>query len=303
MKELFGNEPAGYVAFAAKAAADLGAERDLVTERVDEDGVYHRAAHFTKIAQPIETIVAFDGAAKIAGFAVRPTGTPEAAPTTKLDYQGATKLRLPFTGTWTVFWGGKTIEQYHHASVRDQRFAYDLVVIDLLGRLAGSRSTPQAVFTTAYDQHALRAFEVNALDYLLKPIEPERLAEAIARIRPPAPSSPLEAAAPLDRLFVRDGARCWFVPLAEVAVCTTEGNSTRLSWKTENPLVPRSLVALEPRLPPSFFRASRAAILNLDFVEGIDAGVGGRLHAQLRGGVEIEISRRQARAFRERCGL
>ena len=171
---------------------------------------------------------------------------------------------------------------------------------DLLDRLA---VVPQVVFTTAYDQHALRAFEVNALDYLLKPIEPERLAEAIARIRPPAPSSPLGAAAPLDRLFVRDGARCWFVPLAEVAVCTTEGNSTRLSWKTENPLVPRSLVALEPRLPPSFFRASRAAILNLDFVEGIDAGVGGRLHAQLRGGVEIEISRRQARAFRERCGL
>ena len=130
MKELFGNEPAGYVAFAAKAAADLGAERDLVTERVDEDGVYHRVAHFTKIEQPIETIIAFDGAAKIAGFAVRPTGTPEAAPTTKLDYQGATKLRLPFTGTWTVFWGGKTIEQNYHASVRDQRFAYDLVVIE-----------------------------------------------------------------------------------------------------------------------------------------------------------------------------
>ena len=165
---------------------------------------------------------------------------------------------------------------------------------DLLERL---EHAPQIVFTTAYDQHALRAFEVNALDYLLKPLEPERLAAALARVRPPAPEQPL------DRLFVRDGARCWFVPLAEVSVCSTEGNSTRLSWKTENPLVPRSLVALEPRLPPAFFRASRAAILNLDFVEGIDVGVGGRLHAQLRGGAEVEISRRQARAFRERCGL
>ena len=165
---------------------------------------------------------------------------------------------------------------------------------DLLDRLA---VTPQVVFTTAYDQHALRAFDVNALDYLLKPLEPARLAEALARVRAPAPEPAL------DRLFVRDGARCWFVPLAEVSVCTTEGNYTRLSWREQHPLVPRSLVALEPRLPPSFFRASRAAILNLDFVEGIDAGAGGRLHAQLRGGAEVEISRRQARAFRERCGL
>ena len=130
MKELFGNDPAGYAAFAAKAATDLGAERELVTERVDDDGVYHRVARFTKLGQPIETIVAFDGDARITGFAVRPTGRPEAAPTAKLEYQDTTPLRLPFTGTWTVFWGGRTIEQNYHAIARDQRFAYDLVVME-----------------------------------------------------------------------------------------------------------------------------------------------------------------------------
>ena len=187
---------------------------------------------------------------------------------------------------------------------RIEELAPDLVFLDIempdgtgFDLLASLESPPQVIFTTAYDQHALRAFEVNALDYLLKPIDPARLAGALARVRAPAPEPVLE------RLFVRDGERCWFVPLAEVRVCTTDGNHTRLAWKDEAPLVPRSLVALEPRLPASFFRASRSAILNLDFVEGIDVGVGGRLHAQLRGGAEIEISRRQARAFRERCGL
>lgn len=170
---------------------------------------------------------------------------------------------------------------------------------DLLERL---EHLPRVVFTTAYDKHAIRAFEVNALDYLLKPIEPERLAAAVARAQA-ASASPTAAAATsstlLERLFLRDGARCWFVPLREVKLFTAEGNYVRLSWDKLHPLLGRPLSSLEPRLDPKrFFRANRQQIINLDYIESVDLGVNGLLHTQLRGGPEVQISRRQARLFR-----
>ncbi|MGH8530013.1 MAG: LytR/AlgR family response regulator transcription factor [Nevskiales bacterium] len=168
---------------------------------------------------------------------------------------------------------------------------------DLLERL---EQAPLVVFTTAYDQHAVRAFEVNALDYLLKPIEPERLAAALAKVRRRAGDAPAVAGAALEQLFVRDGPRCWFVPLSEVALFTADGNYVRLLWGSRQPTLGRPLTALEQRLDPKrFFRANRRQIINLSFVESVELGVSGRLHAQLRGGPEIEISRRQARVFRE----
>jgi two-component system LytT family response regulator len=166
---------------------------------------------------------------------------------------------------------------------------------DLLARLD---RVPRIVFTTAYDQYAVKAFDVNALDYLLKPIEPERLATAIAKLQ--APASP-EPAAPLDQLFIKDGPRCWFVPLREVSLFTSEGNYVRLHWGRERPLLGRSLASLEEKLDPRhYFRANRAQIMNLDFVERVESGDGGRLHVQLRDGPEVELSRRQASEFRER---
>jgi two-component system, LytTR family, response regulator len=170
---------------------------------------------------------------------------------------------------------------------------------DLLERL---EHLPRVVFTTAYDKHAVRAFEVNALDYLLKPIEPERLAAAVARAQAAA-SSTLAAAATsgtvLERLFLRDGERCWFVPLREVKLFAAEGNYVRLSWDKIHPLLGRPLSSLEPRLDSKrFFRANRQQIINLEYIESVDLGVNGRLHVQLRGGPEVQVSRRQARLFR-----
>jgi two-component system, LytTR family, response regulator len=165
---------------------------------------------------------------------------------------------------------------------------------DLLARLD---SVPQVVFTTAYDAHAVRAFEVNALDYLLKPIAPERLAEAISRIDP----APVETASsePLEQLFIRDGGQCWFVPVKEVRLFTAEGNYVRVSWRKNKPLLGRSLAGLERRLNPKrFFRANRQQIVNLDLIRSVDLGLGGRLHVELDDGAEVEISRRQARAFK-----
>jgi two-component system LytT family response regulator len=160
---------------------------------------------------------------------------------------------------------------------------------------------PRVVFTTAYDQYAVKAFDVNALDYLLKPIEPERLATAITKLQE---SAPREAAAPLEQLFIKDGPRCWFVPLREVSLFTSEGNYVRLHWGKERPLLGRSLTSLEPKLDAKrFFRANRAQIVNLEFIQQVETGDGGRLHVQLRDGPEIEVSRRQARDFKERGAI
>jgi two-component system LytT family response regulator len=172
---------------------------------------------------------------------------------------------------------------------------------DLLTRLD---PVPRVIFTTAHDEHAVRAFEVNALDYLLKPIDPVRLATALARVKSATPTVEPSSNAPLQQLFLRDGSRCWFVPLREVRLLTSEGNYLRLSWGTRQPLLGRPLSALERRLDPAhFFRANRSQIINLDFIETVEAGVNGRLHVQLRNGPEVEISRRQARLFREQMSI
>lgn len=169
---------------------------------------------------------------------------------------------------------------------------------DLLTRLD---DPPQVIFTTAYDQHAVRAFEVSALDYLLKPIEPERLAAALGKV---GTRDDVETSDVLERVFVRDGARCWFIPLREVRLISADGNYLRLSWGAIQPLLARPLTVLEQRLDPAlFFRANRSQIINLEFIEAVEAGVGGRLHVQLRGGPEVEISRRQAQLFRRRHDL
>jgi two-component system, LytTR family, response regulator len=172
---------------------------------------------------------------------------------------------------------------------------------DLLARL---EHVPAVIFTTAHDEHAVRAFEVDALDYLLKPIDPARLGEALTRVK-----STRAARAPLpddvlEQIFVRDGARCWFVPLREVRLLSSEGNYIRLSWGKRQPLLSRALAMLERRLDPDrFFRANRQQIINVDFIENVELGVNGRLHAQLRDGPEVEISRRQARLFKAKMGV
>ena len=171
---------------------------------------------------------------------------------------------------------------------------------DLLAQLDW---VPRVIFTTAYDRYAVKAFDVNALDYLLKPIEPERLAAALVKLQatPPATRREAHKDSPLEQLFVRDGPRCWFIPLHDVSVFSAEGNYVRMQWGQERPLLGRSLAALESKLDPQlFFRANRQQIINLEFIRNVDLGVGGRLHVQLDDGREIQISRRQARQFRER---
>lgn len=167
---------------------------------------------------------------------------------------------------------------------------------ELLERL---EDVPQVIFTTGYDQYAIRAFEVNALDYLMKPIAPERLAAALQRVRWAAAPKPR-----LEQVFVRDGERCWIVRLADVFLLESEGNYTRLCFGGERPLIRRSLNALEERLDPAvFFRANRRQIVNLKWVQETVDGVGGALMVTLRGGAEVEISRRAAARLRGAMSL
>jgi two-component system LytT family response regulator len=172
---------------------------------------------------------------------------------------------------------------------------------DLLERLG---TLPLIIFTTAYDEYAVRAFEVNAFDYLMKPVRPERLAAALDRARAAGQASRAAAAAQKrswsDRVFLRDGDRCWIVALADIELFEADGNYTRAFFKGERPMFRTSLQALEDRLDPAvFFRASRRHIINLRHVEAIDDGVDDSYTVKLRSGRRVTISRRQSKRLRE----
>lgn len=173
---------------------------------------------------------------------------------------------------------------------------------DLLERL---EDLPMVIFTTAYDEYAVRAFEINALDYLVKPVSPERLAAALGRAEkifaPPAkPIPPRDRSrASLHQLFVRDRERCWIVSVGDIVLMESEGNYTRLHFGTNAPLIYRSLSAIEERLDPTvFFRANRHQVINLSCVGSLESEVEGRLLVRLTNGQNVEISRRQARTLR-----
>lgn len=182
---------------------------------------------------------------------------------------------------------------------------------DLLERLD---AVPFVVFATAYDEYALRAFDVSALDYLVKPIDPERLDEAVDRVldraggATPQSAAPEEEPAPTltaeDQVFVKDGERYFFVRLADVRLFESEGNYTRIVFDKGHPLVHRSLNYLEERLDPDlFFRVSRQHIINLRWVADLEPWFNGKMKAKLKSGREIEMSRRRSRQFRERLQL
>lgn len=157
---------------------------------------------------------------------------------------------------------------------------------------------PQVIFTTAYDEYALKAFEVSALDYLVKPVAPARLSAAIAKLRPRR-----DRVRP-ERVFVKEGERCWLVRVSDIFLLESEGNYTRLHFGNERPLIYRSLAALEERLDPTvFFRAGRKYILNVKWVESVETGISGNLVAKMRNGKNVELSRRQSIRFREALSL
>jgi len=169
---------------------------------------------------------------------------------------------------------------------------------------------PKVIFTTAYDEYALKAFEVNALDYLLKPIRKERLDECIEKViadddKPKDEDISTEYKLSLkDQVFVKDGDKCWFVKLADVRLFESDGNYIKVYFDNFKPMIHKSLNALDKKLDDrSFFRASRKHIINLSWVESIEAWFNGGLLVKMKGGEKVEVSRRQASKFKDMMSL
>ena len=168
-------------------------------------------------------------------------------------------------------------------------------------------NVPKVIFTTAYDEYALKAFEVNALDYLLKPIDPNRLKESIEKIEKQESKPEVANSRKLglrDQVFVKDGDRCWFVKLENVRYFESDGNYIKVFFDNVRPMIHKSLNALDEKLNDrDFFRASRKHIINLSWVEDIETWFNGGLMVKLRGGDKLQVSRRQAAKFKERMSL
>lgn len=174
---------------------------------------------------------------------------------------------------------------------------------------------PEVIFTTAFDEFAVKAFDLNALDYLLKPVDPVRLAAAVEKLRtkrigtavngePAGEKVSRERLAADDKVFVREGDRCWFVEVKSIRLLESEGNYTRVHFDAAQPQLFRSLNAMEERLDPKyFFRANRRQIINLTWIDKIEPWFSGGLLVHLKGGAKVELSRRQAQEFREKMSL
>jgi len=176
---------------------------------------------------------------------------------------------------------------------------------DLLEELI---ETPVVIFITAYNEFAIQAFEVNALDYLLKPVQDVRLGEAIMRakkklveLQQQGEKIRLDAD---DQVFIRDGEKCWFVKLTDVRLIESAGNYAKIYFDNNQPLIHKTLNALNERLNPQhFFRANRQQIINTAYISRIEPFFNSGFLIHMKDGLKVEVSRRQAARFRELMSL
>jgi two-component system LytT family response regulator len=174
---------------------------------------------------------------------------------------------------------------------------------DLLEELI---DVPHVVFTTAYNEFAIQAFDVNALDYILKPVSEQRLHEAVQRVRRMITTNQSQ---PIlndmdEQVFIRDGEKCWFVKLADIRLIESMGNYARIYFDTHKPLIHKTLNALDERLGGKrFFRANRQQIVNLSYVNKIESSYNGGFIIVLKDQTRVEISRRQSVKFKEMMSL
>ena len=199
----------------------------------------------------------------------------------------------------------------------------DLVLLDIqmpgldgFGVVEALADPPAIIFVTAYDQYAIRAFEIHALDYLLKPFSQHRLAKALdharealaegqdlgAQLRPLLKSLAAEGRY-LTRLAVRDRESIRVLDISEVDWIGIEDERVMIHVGDQAYAVRRTLADLEARLDPKhFFRAHRSAIVNLDRVQEIIPWFKGSHILRLTTGAEVDLSRAQARALRKILG-
>ena len=160
---------------------------------------------------------------------------------------------------------------------------------------------PEVVFTTAYDQYAVKAFEVNAIDYLVKPLRDERFAISIEKVK--ATFAKREAkrdALPMHhKIFIKDGEKCFFIPLTDIRLIQSMDNYARLFFGDEKAMIKRSLNLLADKLDPTvFFRINRSQIINTQYIKEIHPHFNGKLQITLTSGESLEVSSRQSAKFK-----
>ena len=196
----------------------------------------------------------------------------------------------------------------HSAVESIDKHKIDLVMLDIhlpdgngFDVLEKSEHTPKVIFTTAYEQHAIQAFQVNALDYLLKPVTAVRLSAALSKLTGSAVASTSSSIDPDAQIFIRDGDSCHFVKLREIYLVNVDGNYSRVFFRDQKAFLARSLSYVESKLAGlRFFRANRQQIINLEFVANVEPSIGDGLTVTLINGVTVEVSRRQAKDLKDR---
>jgi len=168
---------------------------------------------------------------------------------------------------------------------------------------------PKVVFVTAYDDYAIEAFKVNALDYLMKPVDARLLKETIEKLEQPneeefysteEDSRAERKLTTSDHIFIKDGEKCFFPKLEDVRYFESQGNYVRVFFNNDKPMILRSLNALQEKLSTEdFFRANRKYLINIHHIEEIENWFNGGLKVKLSDQIEIEISRRQTIRFKE----
>ncbi len=168
---------------------------------------------------------------------------------------------------------------------------------------------PITVFTTAFDEYAIKSFEYNALDYLLKPINNARFATAIEKVKAKIDAQEDVATAAMtlteqSQIFIKDGEKCWLVKIGNISHFEIVGNYTRVYFDGETPMLYKSLNQIEGKLPNSiFFRANRQQIINTNYIANLVPWFNGKLKLTMTNGVEIEISRRQSYLFKDKMSF
>lgn len=168
-------------------------------------------------------------------------------------------------------------------------------------------NVPMVVFTTAFDEFAIKSFEYNTLDYLLKPINPKRLSQAIEKVKLKLAEKKEKQDKKLDledQIFIKDGEKCWMVKISEIYLFEVEGNYTKVFFRNEKAVLTRSLNVIEKKLPQEkYFRANRNTIFNINYIQNIENWFSGNLMIKLPNDNQVEISRRQAILFKEIYGI
>lgn len=180
-------------------------------------------------------------------------------------------------------------------------------------------NAPAIVFVTAYDEYAVKAFEANALDYLLKPVQPERLRRALKRIRERFGNRTAERSreqdariaeiiahrtGPLKRLAARRGKRIVIVPLREIIRIEIEDKLVFACTAKERLLVEKTIGELEEMLQPAgFLRISRGELVNLEMVRELAPYFSGTWKVKLANGDERDVSRERAKSLKEAMGV